>query len=347
MRALIFGNRYFQFNESVGAAFRALGWTVSILDYRDAAFEKTSSLNPYRKRKYRARFEAIDRSLAAAIETEKPDIFFTFSGNVILPARLRWMKERGLKLVLYLLDSIHTLPTTQSGLKFYDLVYAYEPTDIPFIAASNPRTDYLPPGYNPDFYHPMAGEEKTYDIAFVGTPYGGRLGLLNCLLRGAGRLDLRVALVGKYWHRGPRHRLFKLRYPFIYRYVLKNGTLTPPEVNRLYNQSRIVLNHHFIADGTGVNPRLFDIAGSSSFQLVDERERLDGVFTPRSEVETYSSVEELVEKARYYLDHPRETEEIGRAAGERARKEHTYLHRVRRILADLSHPRESREEATA
>ncbi len=336
MKLLIFGNSYFQINESIADAFRALGCAVSILDYRDAAIEKTSSLNPCRKRKYRARFEEIDRTLADTVKTGKPDVFFTFSGNVILPARLRWIQERGLKLVLYLLDSIHTLPTTQSGLGFYDLVYSYEPTDIPFIAARNHRAAYLPPGYNPGFYRPLGGEEKIYDIAFVGTPYGGRLGLLNCLLKRADRLDLRVALVGKYWHRGPRHRLFKLRYPFIYRYILKNGTLAPPEVNRIYNQSRIVLNHHFIADGTGVNPRLFDIAGSSSFQLVDEREKLAEMFAPRSEVETYSSAEELVEKVRYYLDHPRTTEEIGRVAGERARKEHTYLYRARRILSDLA-----------
>jgi spore maturation protein CgeB len=347
MRALLFGNRYFQFNESVAAAFRSLGWMVSILDYQDAALEKTSSSNPYRKRKYRARFEEIDRSLVAAIETEEPDIFFTLSGNVILPSRLRWLKKRGLKLVLYLLDSIHTLPTTRSGLKLYDLVYAYEPTDIPFITGINSRAFFLPPGYNPDFYRPLELKEKTYDIAFVGTPYGGRLEILNNLLKGALRLDLGVALVGKYWHRGPRHRIFKLRYPFIYRFILKNGAMNPPAVNLLYNQSRIVLNHHFITDGTGVNPRLFDIAGSGSFQLVDKREKLEMMFTPQAEVETYSSVDELVEKARYYLDRPRAAEEIARAALKRARKEHTYLHRVRRILADLDNLRDFREKATA
>lgn len=342
MKVLIFGNNYFQLNESVAAAFLSLGWTVSILDYRDTAFEKTSSRNPCRKKKYRSRFEAIDRNLREKIESEKPDLLFTFSGNVLLSQRLRWLRKRGIKLVLYLLDSIHTLSTTQSGLELYDLVYAYEPTDIPFIAGKNPRVFFLPPGYHPDFYRPLEREEKRYDIVFVGTPYGGRLELLNSLLKGAVKLDLRVALVGKYWHRGLRHPIFKFRYPFIHRYVLKNGAIGPREVNLLYNRGRIVLNHHFISDGTGVNPRLFDIAGSASFQLVDERETLGRMFTRKEEIETYSSVDELVEKARYYLDHPRAADEIGRAAGARARKEHTYLHRARRILADLEDPDRAR-----
>ncbi len=346
MKVLLFGNSYFGLNESIAGAFRALGWEVSTVDYRDTAYEKISSRNPYRRKKYLSRFAEIDRALTAAVEVDRPDLFFTLSGNVILPLRLKWLRGQGVKLVLYLLDSIHTLPTTQSGLEYYDRVYAYEPTDIPFISSRNPRVSYLPPGYNPDFYHPLAGEEKAFDIAFVGTPYGGRLELLNSLLRGAGRLDLRVALVGKYWHRGIRHPLFRLRYPFIHRYVLKNGTMHPPEVNRLYNRSRIVLNHHFITDGTGLNPRLFDIAGSGSFQLVDGREMLEEMFTSKDEVETYSSVDELIEKTRHYLDRPRRAEEIARAAGERARKEHTYLHRARKILADLD-PRGSADEAIA
>ncbi len=336
MKLLIFGNTYFQINESIADAFRAQGWTVSICDYRDTAYEKLSSRNPYRRRKYRSHFEEIDRNLAATVENEKPDLFFTLSGNIILPSRLKWMKERGLKLVLYLLDSIHTLPNTRNGLELYDHVYAYEPNDIPFIAASNPRVSYLAPGYNPDFYRPLPGEEKAYDIVFVGTPYGGRLEMLNNLLRGAERLDLRVALVGKYWHRGPRYRLFKFRYPFIHRYVWKNGTLHPKEVNILYNRSRIVLNHHFIADGSGVNPRLFDIAGSAAFQLVDERDKLAEMFTPRAEIETYSSAEELAGKVQYYLAHPHQAEAMGRAAGRRARAEHTYFQRAGRILADLA-----------
>lgn len=347
MKVLVYGNSYFRFNESVADGFRALGWETVILDYRDASFNKTSSFNPYRKRKYRARFEEIDRALVEAVEAEKPDLFFTLSGNVLLPDRLQWLKQRGIKLVLYLLDSILTLPTTRSGLEFYDLVYTYEPIDIPLIAEINPRASYLPPGYNPELYRPLESEEKIYDIVFVGTPYGGRLQILDNLLRKAAELELKIALVGKYWHRGPRHQLFRLRYPGIYRHILKNGIMPPAEVNLLYNRSRIALNHHFINDGTGVNPRLFDIAGSGTFQLVDRREYLGRMFTPGKEIETYSSVDELVEKVLHYSGQPRRTAEIGRAAGQRAREEHTYRHRLRRILADLERPDQRREPAAA
>ncbi len=347
MKVLIYGNSYFRFNESVAAGFRDLDWEAVILDYRDSRFSKTLSLNPYRKRKYRARFEEIDRALVATVEAEKPDLFFPLSGNVLLPNRLEWLRQRGIKLILYLLDSILTLPITRRGLEYYDLVYTYEPIDIPLIAETNPRASYLPPGYNPEFYRPLKSEEKIYDIVFVGTPYGERLEILDDLLRKAAELELRIGLVGKYWHRGPRQQFFRLRYPGIYRHILKNGIMPPREVNLLYNRSRIVLNHHFINDGTGVNPRLFDIAGSGSFQLVDEREHLERMFIPGQEVETYSSIDELVEKVLHYTGQPRRTAEIGRAAGERALREHTYNHRVRRILADLESPDRRRDPVGA
>jgi len=333
---LIFGNRYFSINESIGSAFQQHGHLVQVLNYRDAWYPKIFCRNPIRRRRSVACFREIQSGLKREIELARPDVLFTLSGNVILPETLQWIRERGIVVVLFLLDSIHRLPLTQIGLEWYHLIYVFEPTDIPFISPKNANIAYLAPAYNPDFYHPIPGAEKKYDVTFVGTPYGQRLEILNQLCKLALEKDIRVALVGKYWHRGYRKLAFRLSYPYIYRFVLKNGVMDPKNVNLLYNQSKVVLNHHIDMNGEAVNCRLFDIAGAGALQLVENRKMRPETFRPGEEVVTYASVEELKAKADYFVKNPVEAQKIANAAALRARAEHTYFHRSRRIITDIS-----------
>jgi spore maturation protein CgeB len=61
----------------------------------------------------------------------------------------------------------------------------------------------------------------------------------------------------------------------------------------------------------------------------------DGIerwFEPGRELLVVSSAEEAADAYRELLDDPARTEELGRAARERALDEHTYVHRARRLL---------------
>ncbi len=335
MKILVFGNRFFSINESVAAALAGHGLEVRTADYRDEWYPKNFCRNPVRRRRSVVCFQKIQEFLKRRLVEEKPEVLFAISGNVLLPETLKWVREKGIGLVLVLLDSIHRLPLTQLGLSYYDLVYIFEPTDLAFVSRLNGSVSYLPPAFNPDFYFPISEAEKSYDVTFVGTPYHQRLELLDELCRLALEKGVRVALVGKYWHRGIRRWKFRFNYPSIYRFVLKNGMISPPDVNILYNRSKVVLNHHIDIEGEAVNCRLFDIAGAGAFQLVDYRCGLGELFKIGEEVVTYSSLEDFTEKIKYFLAEPARRDEVARAAHRRAIAEHTYHQRLKKIANDL------------
>jgi spore maturation protein CgeB len=57
-------------------------------------------------------------------------------------------------------------------------------------------------------------------------------------------------------------------------------------------------------------------------------------FRPGVEVETFATLDELVDKTRYYLRNPERAQRIGAAGQVRAHAEHRYEHRLEVILAE-------------
>ena len=82
----------------------------------------------------------------------------------------------------------------------------------------------------------------------------------------------------------------------------------------------------------GVNTRAFELAASGACQVVDLKEELPLLFTPREEVVAYRDLAELRRQFDYYLAHPDEARDIGQRALTRALREHTLRHRIDEML---------------
>jgi spore maturation protein CgeB len=82
-----------------------------------------------------------------------------------------------------------------------------------------------------------------------------------------------------------------------------------------------------------VNCRLFEAAGCGAATLTDARPDLGGLFEAGTEVATFETFDELVDQARWMLDHPDMARAMGERAAARAHSEHTYDHRLARLLA--------------
>jgi spore maturation protein CgeB len=65
---------------------------------------------------------------------------------------------------------------------------------------------------------------------------------------------------------------------------------------------------------------------------VEEKAELKRLFKIDEEMITYSNIEDLRKKIKYYLSHPEEREEIVKRAQQRVYKEHTYKHRFEEIF---------------
>jgi spore maturation protein CgeB len=96
----------------------------------------------------------------------------------------------------------------------------------------------------------------------------------------------------------------------------------------------VVINIHHPQFRLGTSLRTFAIAAGGAFQLVDMRPGVERFFVPGEEIATYSTAEELREKALFYLANETARARIARAGRERVCREHTYTNRLAEMLID-------------
>ena len=135
---------------------------------------------------------------------------------------------------------------------------------------------------------------EMFDVTFIGgldpAVHPNRVRVLTQV---AGEFDLAV------WGYGlkgvPRDSPLRRAY---------RGAAWAMEMYERLSQSRITLNRHKdVAAGYADNMRLFEATGVGTLLLTDAQRNIADMFDPGREVVAYSSVDDLVEQARFYLEH--------------------------------------------
>jgi hypothetical protein len=104
-----------------------------------------------------------------------------------------------------------------------------------------------------------------------------------------------------------------------------------------FSESKIVFNISMLDD---INMRTFEVMGSGSFLMTNWIPTIEELFEDGKHLVLYRSLEEMVDKAKYYLDHDEERERIAQAGYEEVMKRHTIQHRVDVILSEFLKSRE-------
>lgn len=104
------------------------------------------------------------------------------------------------------------------------------------------------------------------------------------------------------------------------------------EMPIIFKKSRINLNTTMRSIRSGLPQRIWDILACGGFLLTNYQPELDDFLTPGVHLETYRSVDELVEKATYYLEHDEEREAIALNGYRKVCSEDSVLHRVISII---------------
>jgi spore maturation protein CgeB len=93
----------------------------------------------------------------------------------------------------------------------------------------------------------------------------------------------------------------------------------------IYRRSLMTFNiHESLLQGLVGNMRMFEATGMGTMMLNEDAPNLPQLFVPGKEVETYRSLDEAVEKVKYFLVHPEKALEIGRNAQLRTSKDYNY-----------------------
>jgi spore maturation protein CgeB len=101
----------------------------------------------------------------------------------------------------------------------------------------------------------------------------------------------------------------------------------------VFHQSQINLNITVRSIHSGIPLRAFDIMGCGGFLLTNFQADFLEHFTPGADYVYYESVDDLLCKVDYYLEHEDERCRIARNGYEMVKENHSYRHRVREMLA--------------
>jgi len=167
-------------------------------------------------------------------------------------------------------------------------------------------------GFNPLTYA-VTPSPKIREISFCGTAKGNRSEILKKMKQSG----LSVDIFGSDWH--------------------EDSFIPFYDMVRIFGQSRINLNLCDTSDLTTpqINRRTFEVPGCRWFLLTMPADHLEEYYEPDKEVVIAASLEELIDKSKYYLAHERERESIAQRGYERTLAEHTWFHRLRDIFKHI------------
>ncbi len=115
----------------------------------------------------------------------------------------------------------------------------------------------------------------------------------------------------------------------------REGITTHIQMPRVFRFSKINLNITMKGIQSGLPLRIWDVLGCRGFLLTNYQAEIPSYFEIGKDLECYESVEDCVEKARYYLRHEDIRMEIAQNGYRKVKSMHTYEHRVAAILKVL------------
>lgn len=198
--------------------------------------------------------------------------------------------------------------------KDFDYVFFNQEAAAGEFDVKNPgkRAIWLPHAFEPMAY-PNITTLKKYDVGFIGHMQKDEPNF-NGMSR-ARALDRLFKEFPNFYY-GSRHPQFPSKNLF-------------EDAARRFSECKIVFN---ISIRDDVNMRVFESTGTGSFVLTNYLPTLGELYEDGKELVTYKSYDDMIEKAKYYLEHDEEREKIAEAGYKRAIENHTYQHRIEKIV---------------
>jgi spore maturation protein CgeB len=256
------------------------------------------------------------RALGNVLEAFRPDLVLVVSA-LVPEDMLSFLSERrrGRKLFCWFGDNPARRP------HLFDRIDHGFVTDSAHLAALTAaavtNASYLSFAASPAHHFPDPGPGDAHDVVFVADWAPEREALVAPL---AG-LDL--GLYGPGWRRAAPAVAARARDRF----------LDLPEWRRLYGNAVLSLNVHQRVCDSGTNMRTYEIAACEGCPVVEWKDDLTRDFTPGEDLVTFRDAADLTDTVESLLaDRPR-ARKVAEAARARVLAEHTYVHRVRHILA--------------
>lgn len=279
-----------------------------------------------------------NQKIIRLVEQEKPDILFygDFDG-LVYPETLRHVKENTKT------TTIHWFSDDQWRFDSFSKEYCWN-FDYCVTTDRSAVAKYKAIGYKNIILSQFAANQHVYkkldlpykeEVSFVGQPHGVRKGIIDQLRKE----HIPIVVYGNGWEINPIKKKWnrlmdKLNIDLL---RLNTGMISHPEMLRVFNQSKINLNLSTNSTGLGaqMKGRHFEVPACGGFLLTDYSPDLEEYYKVGKEVECYRSIEEMIDKIRYYLSHDKERKAIANAGYNRTLREHTWDKRFEIIFSSV------------
>lgn len=262
----------------------------------------------------------------AAIDADRPVhlVVAYLAGSHVLPEHVReWARLGVVTCGFHLDDRLFFRGARVNGVyagpaatcTAFDLNLTNVRRSLTKYAASGARALFWPEAANPAFFRPMH-LPRTHDVAFVGGRYGPRGPIVERLTRDG----FSVLVRGPGW---------------------PGGEVPSAEVPGIMNRGRVVLGFSGIGRSrraTCLKGRDFEAPMCGAAYLPSWNPELGLVYEVGSEIRTWRSYKELRDLLRTLLSDERALSRMRTAALARARRDHTWMHRVRELAVLLGYP---------
>lgn len=205
----------------------------------------------------------------------------------------------------------------------WDRIYIKDAAAVAKLRAVGLPAALMHEAANPAWHRPIPVTNTADAEALVvaGNYYGYRQFIVE-------RLAARGVKLALYGTRPPRWATETVRREFRGRYIVKD------EKSEIFHSGLACLNSTHLSEGDSLNCRAFEICSAGGLQLIEAKPAVEDCYEPGQEVLTYSSVDEIVDHLDRARAEPDWARGIREAGLRRTLNDHTYRHRLERILAE-------------
>ena len=346
-KILISAPRFYGIDESIRDSWEYWGYKAVLKNYRteltlqEKIARTLGAKLPFSKPVFnpliKQKLDVENGNFLKMVREESPELLFVIKGDHLIPLTLNTIKnELQIPIIAYIWDDPfyprsglycddYRKSNFKKGMHLYDYIFVFDSYCVEEIKQRGIiNTAYLPLATDPTKYKVMPISEENerefgYDICFVGSPYPNRVAILDSLSQ------YKLGVFGDGWTKYFLRRGNKI--PTYYR-----GKAIGEKVIKIYRSSKIVLNLHYLESKGGLNARTFDILACGACEMVDYQNSLSAHFKIGEEIISYRNLEELHQLVAYYCQNIQELKEISEKGRKRILKDHTWHHRVERVI---------------
>jgi spore maturation protein CgeB len=320
------------------AGFRELGWAVQEVNLKNYLVKSSGDfISRLTSRVIRERLlNSYHREILKVCREFRPDFLMTVKGQFMPRSLLHDIKKMGTRIFGYYPDVDFNHPGMhEDSFLEYDFFFSTKRFHVKHMSEriGGDRVAYIPHGYSQSvilpIYTDISDSERETDVVYAGNHSVYKQEWLETLSRL--QPDLRLAIIGNRWQAADRGRL-------------KNAAILGERVHCSYAEAiqsaRIAVAVHFGKTRSGwedsVSKRTFEIPACRGFMLHIDNEEVRDFFEPGTEIDVFSSPEELADKIGFYLPRPELREKMVERAYNRAVPAYSFKQRARLIAEKLA-----------